>query len=115
MIPDWLTELNKLAQATASSGALERRVAELELQERAGALAHDLIALAKLGCTAPRWVPVGEKPPEQGSEVLGWHEVFGGIVVSVNGDKWAADDCYEYPKEKFTHWQAIVPPESEGG
>ena len=61
-----------------------------------------------------RWVPVGERLPEEGLEVLAWHWKLGIETVCRVHGKWILQKYgHHVPDSSYTHWQPL-PPGPEG-
>lgn len=73
--------------------------------------------VAALRSKVPRWIPVSERLPEDGNDVLVryryGHKTVCVVAYRVSGnDCWtmSVGDCFDFPDEQATHWMPLPEP-----
>ena len=63
----------------------------------------------------PKWIPVTERLPEDGTEVLAFNKTGFAYVDCWTDGKWKINSMVDEEHESVTHWMSLPqPPESEG-
>ena len=77
--------------------------------------AQIILMAAEIGDQKPRWIPVTERLPEDGSDILAVQSYCGEVrIIPANYDRGVWYDCvFNRVAEHITHWMPLPQPPKE--